>query len=221
MEAEWRIAKALLQLRAQIDTRYPGRSKKSDGGIGDTAHATRNSDHNPWVKDGKIGIVTAIDITNDPAHGLQARALAQAILDTHDERIKYVISDAQICSGTGQKEPAWKWRPYSGSNPHRHHFHISVKPEKKFYDDATRWGTKDAPPAYTPPPDLPMLRRGVSGDHVVTLQGLLNKNGAKPKLDQDGHFGAATHDAVVKFQKAEGLVADGVVGSYTWEALGA
>lgn len=221
MADQWRVAKALLQLRDQIDKRYPGRSKASDGTIGDPSHQSRDSDHNAWVKDGAMGVVTALDITNDPAHGLDSDVLAHVVIDSRDSRIKYVISNSQICSGTGQDHPAWKWRPYGGSNPHKHHFHVSVKPEKKFYDDARRWQPKGMPPAQTPPPDLPTLRQGDTGNDVVTLQRLLNANGAKPKLHEDAEFGASTHKAVVAFQKREGLVADGVVGSYTWEALGA
>lgn len=220
MASEWRVAKALLKLREQADARYPGRSKASDGTIGDANHASRSSDHNPWVRDGKYGVVTGMDITNDPAHGLNARAAAEALVATRDDRIKYLISNGQICSGTGQDKPAWVWRKYTGSNPHTHHVHISVKPEKKFYDDDRPWGTKHGPPPETPAPDMPTLREGASGDDVVTLQQLLNKKGAKPKLDEDGRFGEGTKTAVVKFQKAKDLVADGVVGAYTWEALG-
>jgi|HigsolmetaAR201D_1030396.scaffolds.fasta_scaffold15936_2 hypothetical protein len=43
----WRLARSLEQLRRQIDAAYPGRSKASDGTIGDVAHSQRNSDHNP------------------------------------------------------------------------------------------------------------------------------------------------------------------------------
>lgn len=135
----WRVAKSLMVLRKQIDDAFIGRSKASDGTIGDERHQSSNSDHNPWVKDGKMGVVTALDITNDPAHGVHSRKLAEALVASQDPRIKYLISDGEICSGLGQKTPAWKWRPFSGSNQHRHHFHISVQSTKALYDDESAW----------------------------------------------------------------------------------
>ena len=216
---EWRVAKCLLQLRDQINKRYPGRSKASDGTVGDPSHQSRNSDHNPWVKDGKVGVVTALDITHDPAHGVNSDVLAHVVIDSRDDRIKYVISRSKICSGTGQEHEAWKWRPYTGKNPHDKHFHVSCKPDKKHYDDVRPWKPRGAPPAETPVPDLPTLSKGAKGNDVVTLQKLLNKNGAK--VQDSGHFDDATHAAVVKFQTAEKLIPDGIVGVYTWEALGA
>jgi hypothetical protein len=74
---EWRGAKALFRLRDQINATFPGRNKASDGLIGDAAHATRASDHNPWVIDNGVGVVTAIDITHDPMQGCDAGALAR------------------------------------------------------------------------------------------------------------------------------------------------
>jgi len=46
----WRVAESLSALRAQIDVAYPGRSKKSDGTIGDAGHQGTGSDHNPRIK---------------------------------------------------------------------------------------------------------------------------------------------------------------------------
>ena len=138
---QWRIAKSLEKLRTQINALAPGRSKLSDGGIGDASHAARNSDHNPWVDfDGVRGVVTARDFTHDPTGGCDAGVLAEQIRANRDPRVKYVIWNRQIAnsSSIGGSEP-WAWRPYTGKNPHNHHVHISVQPERAKYDSETPW----------------------------------------------------------------------------------
>src|SRR4029077_18343897 len=109
----YRLAKSLVALRAAVNAAAPLRSRESDGWIGDTAHASRNSDHNPWVKDGKTGIVTAIDITNDPAHGVDGNVLSKTL--TEDPRVKYVIWNRHIWAAAKAKAG---WRNYTGANPH-------------------------------------------------------------------------------------------------------
>jgi lysozyme family protein len=132
----WRVAKSLEVLRDQVDAAHPGRSKESDGTIGDAAHQGRTSDHNPWVKDGAVGIVTALDITHDRALGVDTYAIAETLRRNCDRRIKYVISNRRIFSS---QLHAWEWHPYTGANPHDCHVHISVLPDKALYDDRTPW----------------------------------------------------------------------------------
>lgn len=127
-----RPAKALLVLRDQIDTRWPNRDKSSDGMLGDVRHQATKSDHNPNA----AGVVTAIDITNDPAHGPVARELAEDLLASRDPRIKYVISNRQICSSLVSP---WVWRPYNGANAHEAHCHISVMDDPALYDSQLAW----------------------------------------------------------------------------------
>jgi hypothetical protein len=132
----WRVAKSLDRLLAQVNRLAPDRSKASDGAIGDAKHQSRESDHNPWVTDGTIGVVTARDITNDPKHGCSAEQIANSIVASKDPRIKYVIWNKRICNATVQR---WKWRAYKGKNPHTKHVHISVLPDKAKYDDEQDW----------------------------------------------------------------------------------
>ena len=132
----WRPAESLVRLRGQIDQRAPSRSKASDGTIGDASHQSRDSDHNPWVKDGVVGVVTALDITHDINNGCDCQALVDALVASRDARIKYIIWNKRIVSSSNQP---WVWRPYTGPNPHTHHFHLSVKPEKTLYDSIAAW----------------------------------------------------------------------------------
>ena len=136
----WRVAKSLLVLRDQLNRKTPGRDKVSDGTIGDPRHQARTSDHNPWVRDGLIGIVTGMDVTHNLVKGIDAGVLAEAIRTSRDPRVKYIIWNSQIASSapTGGAAP-WGWRPYTGSNKHTHHVHISVKPDKASYDSESPW----------------------------------------------------------------------------------
>ena len=78
----------------------------------------------------------------------------------------------------------------------------------------------DATPVnVTPVTTQPMLRTGSRGDAVRKLQELLNAKGYTCG-SVDGIFGSKTYAAVLAFQKANGLAADGIVGSLTWAKLG-
>ena len=115
-----KLCKAGQQLREQIDDAFPDRDRTSDGWIGDAKHAARKSDHNPTAE----GIVRAIDIDADlRSHKSEAFDLADQLrlLARSDKRISYLIFDGKIASWKRN----YKWRKYTGNNPHRGHFHIS------------------------------------------------------------------------------------------------
>lgn len=116
-----RAAHSLNVLLNQLNTLAPNRSKASDGWIGDPAHASRDSDHNPDA----AGVVHARDYTHHPAGGLNCHTLAGALAAHRDGRIKYVIWDRRIMSGAGGPSP-WVWRAYTGANQHTQHLHLSV-----------------------------------------------------------------------------------------------
>lgn len=221
----WRVAKSLLKLRDQVNALVPKRSKDSDGTIGDEAHASRSSDHNPWVKDGATGIVTGMDLTHDPAHGFDSYAFAQKLLDSRDSRIKYVISNGRIAAGTEGPNP-WAWRKYTGSNKHDHHVHISVKPDKSVYDDDREWRFDAVAPSVVadmhpalPTPALPQrpptVRFGDRGEVVKKLQTALGFAGK----DVDGDFGINTQIALKAAQFTHGLAHDGTCGPASWAML--
>ena len=77
----------------------------------------------------------------------------------------------------------------------------------------------DATPVnVTPVTTQPMLRTGSRGDAVRKLQEMLNAKGYTCG-NVDGIFGSKTYAAVLAFQKANGLGADGIVGPLTWGKL--
>lgn len=136
----WRVARSLLTLRDMINARAPRRNKASDGTIGDARHCRRTSDHNPWVRDGRTGVVTALDITDDPRGGCDANTIAEAIRASRDPRVKYIIWKRHIANSAAVGgSPPWAWREYGGENPHTRHVHISVKPDKASYDSVAEW----------------------------------------------------------------------------------
>lgn len=61
----------------------------------------------------------------------------------------------------------------------------------------------------------PTLKKGNKGKEVKNLQRFLNWYNPNNKLSVDGVFGKYTDAAVRRFQKAEGLVVDGIVGIKT------
>lgn len=73
----------------------------------------------------------------------------------------------------------------------------------------------------TPMPAFkPTIRKGSSGEYVTLLQTKLIQLGYDlGSYGADGKFGNKTVEAVKQFQKDHGLIADGVVGPMTWDAL--
>jgi hypothetical protein len=121
-----RLVAGGVTLRNQVNKRWPKRDKRSDGWIGDKAHAGRQSDHNPDAR----GLVHALDIDADldPKDPGAAQRLANQIVAYADSvipganRIKYVVFNDQIASGT-YANSMWKWR--GSGYGHMHHIHVS------------------------------------------------------------------------------------------------
>ena len=68
--------------------------------------------------------------------------------------------------------------------------------------------------------EMRYLRKGSKGKDVKALQILLKGYGYSVGwYGADGDFGSATESAVKKFQAAEKITADGVVGPDTWSHL--
>lgn len=126
-----KLCEAGVTLRAQIDKALPHRDRRSDGWVGNSSHASRKSDHNPTSE----GWVRAIDIdanlSDDPKTSYvlanQLRLLAR-----RDRRLSYIIYSGKIAS----RRSLWRWKKYTGINPHITHVHCSF----------TKKGDKDGRP---------------------------------------------------------------------------
>lgn len=121
-----KLCKAGVQLREQIDDAFPGRDRRSDGWIGDPNHKARKSDHNPT----RDGWVFALDIDADLRSDKSAAfdlADQLRLLARRDRRFKYIIFAGRISS----RKSLWRWKPYTGLNPHHTHIHISFTKKGK------------------------------------------------------------------------------------------
>lgn len=135
----------LAVLRAEFNARWPRRDRASDGWIGDQAHASGTSGHNP-DESGRaerqdadnVDEVRALDLDKDvdPTPGDELYAELDRIRRTPElrRRLIYIIYRRQIASATN----GWVWRPYTGSNPHNEHGHLSGHPDHD--NNRAPWG---------------------------------------------------------------------------------
>lgn len=140
----WTVDRGLDRLLAQINEVAPRRSKVSDGSIGDSAHQGTKSDHNPESPPpagNPDRQVDARDFTHDPGRGADMGKVSEAIRRSKDRRVLYVIFDRRIFSSYDYGGvPAWTWRPYSGSDPHTSHMHVSVN--DVHHDEIQDWSVR-------------------------------------------------------------------------------
>lgn len=131
------LTKNLVALRDQFNEYFPTRSKESDGWIGDTAHQSGKSGHNPDLtgnaeyKDGdSLDEVRAIDVTtnlncSDPKVTMET--VVQHLVKYGQNGgylpLRYIIFNKRIWQKNS--EPPWKQQAYTQSDPHTGHAHFS------------------------------------------------------------------------------------------------
>jgi hypothetical protein len=237
MSDPYRLCEAGVSLRTEVNARWPGRDKSSDGWIGDAAHATRTSDHNPWVKKAppaNMGIVRAIDIDVDGVDMAWLMEHLRCMGAAGDPRLAgggYLIFNERITN------PDFKaWRRYTGSNKHTKHGHVSFTTNLDGFDLVRPWGVANfsvatPPPAPFPPSNgsaagLPTLKYGDRNSSVAALQRFLNAYNwrpALPLLPVTGNYLAQTKSVIAAAQAQMGVTgpdADGsIVGPRTNAAL--
>lgn len=188
-------APVLRRLRIALDRRWPNRDRRSDGWIGDAAHAGRKSDHNP---DPRTGCVRARDIDKDGIH--VPTVLAGLMLHPSTA---YVIYRRRIYSRNRAFMPA----AYDGLNAHLEHLHESIAggiaetrtDPWRLIETVPTWGSG--------------LKVGADGAKVGECQAYLTAHGYPVPLDHD--YGPRTAAAVKSFQRAHRLTADGIAGPLT------
>jgi hypothetical protein len=146
----WRAARSLLVLHQQLQAgapraKPPATAVSAWGLLGDAFHDP-TSDHAPkdfsgWGND----IVTAADFPNRADLGLDAHRVLDDIRRSRDPRLKYAISNDQICSSYAtSSRAAWAWGPYNPNSPNRDrhytHGHLSVVGDARA-DGQQPWAT--------------------------------------------------------------------------------
>lgn len=241
--SSWRVAASLEVLRAELNELAPARSTRSDGAIGDKAHAASASDHNPNDE----GVVCARDFTHDAGAGADMHRISRRIVAVRPVALKYVIWNRRIWSRAREGDG---WRDYAGSNPHTRHMHVSVGrgPDGDSsgpYDDTSPWGLladdDPEPPAPSRPDsteEIVMALPTITGNNAPRAdkrraQALLAANGFPPadtfngRGEPDGVWGPGSVAALKRFQVARDVPGsvrgdgegDGILGARSWAAL--
>jgi hypothetical protein len=137
-------------LRDEFDELNQTRDDSTDGWIGDAAHSSRDSDHNPDESGAthdedsdNTDEVHAIDVdkTGPWPNGMTMSLATDLIVKNHrtgvDNRLQNVIYNRQIASD----ENGWVWQDYGGDNAHTEHAHFSARYDTgKLENDRSPWG---------------------------------------------------------------------------------
>lgn len=167
-----RLVPCLVALRADFDETFPEREHGSDGWIGDPAHQSTDSDHNPDER----GLVHAIDVTADLGPGVTMQAVVDHLVGLRDKRLTYIIFNRRIWSRSAD----WRPRTYTGKNPHTQHAHVSADDTPGRENDNSSFYLEEIPVALTPEDKkwiAAEIRKVVTGDadptdRVYSLGGL-------------------------------------------------
>jgi peptidoglycan hydrolase-like protein with peptidoglycan-binding domain len=207
------LAANLATLRREIDARWPGRDRRSDGWIGDAAHQSRASDHNPDAR----GVVHALDVDKD---GIDPTALVRRAIG--HPTVHYVIFNRTIWT----RDNDFRSRRYTGDNPHTGHVHVSGLRGRSHENNGTPWGiaTGPIPSAPVPRPQAPIGSRTLRlsnprlhGHDVRFVQRFIGERECGPV---DGVYGPLTAAGVRWYQAMRGIATTGVCDPTTFRHMG-
>lgn len=166
--AAWRVVNSLNKLNEQLRAYAPrsvppATDPNAWGSLADDAHST-SSDHYPkyLAALGATAVVTARDFPNAPALGLDGTVVTEHMRQQRDPRVGYIIFNRHI---TGPNH-GWQWEVYTGSDPHREHFHVSSV-HTGLADSAAAWSLPGQSAASTPLEDIMFVRSAASGGVFV------------------------------------------------------
>jgi hypothetical protein len=149
----WILIPCLVRLRTEFDVIAPARDRKSDGSMGDTAHAgAGTSDHLPDEDFAKLRAkdpdrtneVHAIDVDDDlRTAGLSMETVVQFLVGRcragTEQRLRYIIHNRRIWEASN----GWRQRAYTGENAHTEHAHFSASYESAHEMSTASWHLED------------------------------------------------------------------------------
>lgn len=150
----WSLAPSLAAARDEANIIAPDRSRISDGTIGDAAHASRKSGHNPGARD----LVHALDLTHDPVNHFDCHEMTRRVIERRDPRVLLIIWNDTIWRSYSRPKtasrpylPEWMPEEYTGTNEHRHHAHFEIFQTVTAEQDLRPWFTAPRRPIPTQP----------------------------------------------------------------------
>lgn len=228
----WVLTKGLNTVRAEFNDVFPGRDKASDGSVGDLAHQTGTSGHNPdktgkaEYKDGDaLDEVRAIDVDRDLVPGsatdwmeLVVQYLVKKARAGGYIPFRYIIYKGRIWA----RSDGWQTRTYTGANKHDKHAHFSGD----YTQTADNWtgslGLASVRGGSAGGGDM-LVKKGDKSEEVKFWQYALKDTGNDPG-DVDGEYGpkmeAAVNASRKKFSPTTGN-ATSITGWHGWTLLAA
>lgn len=136
------LVKPLVNLRREIDLRWPDRDRRTDGWLALPSQRISYG-HNP----DSAGRVHAIDVDSD---GINPDWIIRAI-NRKTSGLWYIIWNRRLWSNT------YDWKPYdyTGPSPHTDHMHIEVYHDSRGHDFGGSWNIAPSGVPATPPPGSP------------------------------------------------------------------
>jgi hypothetical protein len=235
--ASWTVVPNLVELKEQLDERFPKRDKRSDGTIGNQSHAAGSSSHNP-DKTGKPehrdgdskNEVRARDVDKD-LKDAETGTTMEHVVQMWVKRlrngemwwVRYLIYNKRIW----HRSDGFKTRVYKGQNSHTEHCHVNSEFNQKSDDvKNTNWGLKNFRKKTTTPakPSTPATPKAPKD---VAVDGVLGPNTIKlwrywMKVNVRGEMTEAFVEHLQEFLKAKvdhRLEVDGDFGPKTISAL--
>lgn len=167
-----RLAHSLIRGMTELNALFPNRPQGAqEGTIGDATHRAEGtgSDHNPDA----AGVVRAWDIDCTAGAPFDPQTLANHLAAMMRTVGRYNLFGSRGYVIFNHRITAWSpwgaWAPYSGTDPHTQHIHVSVGALPSEYDDVETWNLATAFPAVQPVPQPAPAPKPTPRPQPVTL----------------------------------------------------